>query len=281
MKKSIMIIVPHQDDEILMTAGVIRRAVLAGETVDVVMATNGDCGCPDRSAGTARLRESMRGLKLLGLSSEHFHILGYADTGMPKEQSFLHHLYTEADEDKVYPSSCAVQTYGLPEKAEYHMEQSGTHAGYSRRCFKQDLKAIIRQKLPGRIYTTSQYDTHGDHSALYHFVREILGELTEEAECGQPYEPEVYTAVVHSVAGDENWPKRGTAHFDCPRGFEEHSDLKWEERICVELPDEMKRCLGDQNLKYRALSVYETALEPGAVDFLQSFIKDEEIFWRV
>ena len=57
--KSIMIVVPHQDDEILMTAGVIRRAVEAGVACTVLMATNGDYGCKDFSKGYARLRESI------------------------------------------------------------------------------------------------------------------------------------------------------------------------------------------------------------------------------
>ena len=55
--KSIMIVVPHQDDEILMTAGVIRRAVEAGVACTVLMATNGDYGCKDFSK---RVRQTER-----------------------------------------------------------------------------------------------------------------------------------------------------------------------------------------------------------------------------
>ncbi|MDO4324154.1 MAG: PIG-L family deacetylase [Lachnospiraceae bacterium] len=290
IKERIMVIVPHQDDEILMTAGVIREAVKKGASVTVVMATNGDCECRDYSKGRNRLLESLKGLELLGLEAGNFWLMGYADTGMAEEDSFLHHLYCEADAEKIYPSFCSSETYGLLEKEEYHMRQYGEHADYCRGCFKADLKEIIEKQRPEQIFTTSEFDTHGDHSALYKFVCEVLDELqetdNEEAQGsgeGEPeaYTPEVFVSVVHSMAGDENWPLRGTPRYSCPEGLEEAAGLKWDERICLHLPEEMRTERGGENLKYRALCRHETALEPNAVDFLMAFIKDEEIFWRV
>ena len=49
----------------------------------------------------------------------------------------------------------------------------------------------------------------------------------------------------------------------------------------LQMPDELKRSAGTDNLKYRALLEYETALEPNAYEFLMAFVKDEEIFWKV
>ncbi|WP_278278155.1 hypothetical protein [Blautia argi] len=43
----------------------------------------------------------------------------------------------------------------------------------------------------------------------------------------------------------------------------------------------MRRERGSKNLKYQALLKHETALEPDAREFLMSFIKNEEIFWRM
>lgn len=286
MKAGVMVIVPHQDDEILMTAGVIRKAVKEQVPVDVVMATNGDYGCGDQSKGRTRLRESIRGLEILGLDADYFHILGYADTGMPAEESFLTHLYeSKADdlqvqtgaenvENRIYQSACGTETYGLPEKEEYHMQRHGAHASYCRRDFKNDLKEIIREKRPARIYTTSEFDLHGDHSALYKFVCEVLDELAAE----EGYIPELYVSVIHSCAGDDSWPKRGTMVYDCPEGLKE---LIWDARIRLALPEEMCTAIGTENLKLQALRQHETALEPNAAEYLMTFIKDEEIFWRV
>lgn len=274
---SLMVIVPHQDDEILMTAGIIRHAVNEGISLDVVMATNGDYGCRDFSTGRTRLLETVKGLALLGVPAQRFHILGYADTGMPDEDSFLTRLYAEANAEKIYPSSCSQHTYGLADKMEFHAQKYGEHAAYCRKSFRQDLKEIISDKKPSVIITTSEWDVHGDHSGLYRFVCEVLDELKEV----EQYEPFLYTGLVHSPAGDENWPLRKTAVFDFPEGLEEKTSLKWEKRIRIPVPQEMLFDKEEENLKLQALLQYETALEPNAYDFLMAFVKEEEVLWRM
>ena len=272
---SIIVVVPHEDDEILMSAGVIRKAVEAGISCNVVMATNGDYECSDYEKGQNRLRESIAGLQVLGLSKEHLEIMGYADTGMPREDSFLTHLYEEVEEEKCYPSSCAQETYGIVEKDEFHKKKWGKHGKYCRRDFKKDLKEILREKKAEHIFTTSQYDTHGDHAALYWFVCEVLDELRNE----EGYEPSLYCGLIHSCAGDEVWPLRDTKKFTCPDGLE--GQHPWEKRCTLELPEEMKQEKGTDNLKYQALQQHKTALEPDAYEFLMAFIKDEEVFWKM
>lgn len=273
----VMVVVPHQDDEILMAAGIIRHLVNRQRSIDIVMATNGDYGCRDLSVGRARLQETVKGLKLLGVPITGLHILGYADTGMPAEDSFLTHLYEEKDGQKLYPSKCGDHTYGLLEKPELHMEKQGCHAPYCRDSFCQDLKTVLMDKKPSCILTTSPWDIHGDHSGLYRFVCEVLDELKKE----EGYEPELYTGLIHSPAGDENWPLRETKIFDCPEGLEEKTSLKWQERIRIPVPEEMLLEKGEKNLKLQALLQYETALEPNAYDFLMSFVKEEEILWKM
>lgn len=120
----IMVIVPHQDDELLLTAGVLYSAANAGLNPHVVMVTNGDYGCHDHSVGYARLRETLTGVEMLGVPNEQVTFLGYADTGMPRAESFLAGLYDETDENNVHPSHCGTETYGLPEKPDFHAQHS-------------------------------------------------------------------------------------------------------------------------------------------------------------
>jgi hypothetical protein len=47
------------------------------------------------------------------------------------------------------------------------------------------------------------------------------------------------------------------------------------------MPEGLRTENGEKNLKLLALSEYEIALEPNAVEFLMSFIKDEEFFWKL
>lgn len=273
---SIMIIVPHQDDELLLTAGIIKQAVLSHVPVHVVMATNGDYGCSDYTVGRMRLNETIEGLKVLGLSSKHVTFLGYADTGMPESDSFLAHLYNMS-EDEVLPSHCSRTTYGLVKKQDFHYEKYGEHCNYTRRNFRNDLQDVIAEMKPLNIFTTSEYDTHGDHSGLYKFVVEILHSLNQES----TYTPNLYSGIVHSLAGDEKWPLKEVLNkpFSCPNDFELTSKLKWDKRIIFSIPKEMIK--NGINEKYKALSKHKTALKPDAVDFLYSFVKSDEVFWQI
>ena len=101
----IMVIVPHQDDELLLTAGVLYSAAHAGLNPHVVMVTNGDYGCHDHRVGYARLRETLAGVEMLGVPNEQVTFLGYADTGMPRAESFLAGLYDETDERFIPPTA--------------------------------------------------------------------------------------------------------------------------------------------------------------------------------
>lgn len=274
----IMVIVPHQDDELLLTAGVLYSAAHAGLNPHVVMVTNGDYGCHDHSVGYARLRETLTGVEMLGVPNEQVTFLGYADTGMPRAESFLAGLYDETDENKVHPSHCGTETYGLPEKPDFHARHFGKPAAYTKACFVQDLKAVLDEIEPDSIITTALCDTHGDHSGLYQF---ICDELRSRREAGKKV-PTLYTGIVHSPAGDENWPLRdGVRPLTCPEGLESASTLRWEDRIVLPVPQEMLNEDLTQNLKHRAISCHKTALKPDAVDFLYSFVKADEVFWKV
>ena len=295
--ENIMIIVPHEDDEILMTAGIIEKAVREEKKVTVVMATNGDYEGTDQGSGSLRLEETICGLAVLGLEEEHIIFMGYADTGMDPRESFLYKLYQEKDENKIFQGHCSEETYGLTKKPDYHFSVYGEPAKYTRKNFKNDLKEIILTYKPDTIFTTSEEDLHGDHSGLFLFVKEIL---TEEKE----YHPILYSSVVHSVAGDEFWPERSQEvlqyirklyqiegnnlnnksekikKFSCPSGFDS-GNLKWENRISFPLDQSMATENFCENKKVKALEQHVNALKPDAVEYLYSFITSEEIFWEI
>ena len=100
--ENIMIIVPHEDDEVLMAGGIIERAVKNGKKVTVVIATNGDYEGTDMETGSIRLPETAAGLAVLGLPLENIIFMGYADTGMNAEESFLYSLYYEKEESRIH-----------------------------------------------------------------------------------------------------------------------------------------------------------------------------------
>lgn len=267
---SIQVIVPHEDDELLMTAGVLRKAALLGLGASVTMVTNGDYDFDNPQDGVKRLSETLAGLKLLGIPGEAVDFLGYPDTGMPEAESFLSRLYQCSDETQIFPGHCSTETYSIPEAPELHLRRFGSHATYCRENVAQDLLACMEARLPENIFTTSLYDEHGDHSGLYCFVMDAVAALQKQH---PGYSPRIFTGIVHSRAGDANWPPPGEPGdvFPIPPGFEESCPLRWEDRLVftVEEPE----------LKQRAIACHQTALKPDAVDFLYSFVRREELFF--
>lgn len=276
LPERILVLAPHPDDEILMAAGLIRRGVMQEGDMTVCVVTNGDYLCPDQTKGVRRLRESMEALSLLGVEEKNIHFLGYPDTGFEPEVSFLTGLLAEMDEKRVHASSCGRETYGLEgKKPDFRFALEGRHSPYCKAAFEEDLKDMIAMANPDLILTSSPWDQHGDHAGLYTFVRNRL--LT------MPKRPVLWSSLIHSPSGDDCWPSTDPSYenFTCPPGM---NRSLWEQRISVPLPVEMMGGVPEEHVKYRAILTHRTALnfteEPEVVNYLLSFAKGEEIFWK-
>src|SRR5438067_6956285 len=76
--KTLLVIAPHPDDEALMGSGIIYSALARGDTVKVIVMTNGDAGgTPSTTLGITREGETVTGMSTLGLSEQDIIILGY------------------------------------------------------------------------------------------------------------------------------------------------------------------------------------------------------------
>lgn len=108
MTRTLVAFHAHPDDEALLTAGTMARAVAEGHRVVMVVATDGDLGTeeysPDGRFGERRLAEARKSAHVLGVARvEH---LGYADSGLgpqtypdpPGRSRFVHAPVEEAAE---------------------------------------------------------------------------------------------------------------------------------------------------------------------------------------
>src|SRR5438067_10555840 len=107
LAKTILVFAPHPDDEALIAAGRVRAAVLAGDTVKIIVVTNGDAQTGGVDAGLRREGESVAAAQLLGLTDEQNVIfLGYPDASMLD-------IYNAASPSAVITSAAGqTQTYG-------------------------------------------------------------------------------------------------------------------------------------------------------------------------
>ena len=253
---TILVVVPHSDDEIILFGGLIQRALKENHDVHVALVTNGDYEATTEEEGITRPLETLEGLKLLGMPEENIHLMGYADIGMPKAESFVWRLWEKADEESVVPSYVGIHTYGPTSHPDFHTSRYGGPALYTKRAFREDLRNLLEVVKPDAVFTTHPADAHGDHAGLYQFLHQMV-------------EPaKLYNAFCHSELGDAAWPLTGE-HFTCPPGMES----AWASAVKLDLTQEETRRKG------QALEVHKAALKPDAVDYLRSFIKSDEIYF--
>ncbi len=90
-----VIIVPHQDDEILTACAMIRCLVMSRARVCVVYTTRGDMKCK----ADIRRKEALEALSLLGVNEKDVYFLGYEDSYFREDHS---HIFYNRDISRRY-----------------------------------------------------------------------------------------------------------------------------------------------------------------------------------
>jgi LmbE family N-acetylglucosaminyl deacetylase len=273
--KSILVVGPHPDDETMIAGGRTRAAVLAGDTVHVVVATNGDND--GKAAGLVREAESVAAARVLGVPEENVVFLGYGDQS-------LYRIWSSKDGTAVFKSAAGqTATYanrGLG-RVDFHRFRTGAAGPYSRETALDDFKALITTFHPDEIYTVSFWDNHGDHAATAYFINEALIALKRQ---GADVRVRVFQGMVWPPDTGNcygSWPPAAGGAlpyppFPAPPCIERGTSLDWSQVQIFPLPPEMQARLPAANLKWQALAAYRSQFN----DFLASFIRKDEFFWR-
>ena len=167
----IMIVAPHNDDEVLAAGGLIQKAKEAKAKIVVVIVTNGDghrfttveefkklYPAPDDyvKSGYMRQDESKAALAILGVQSEDLIFLGYPDRGIKS-------LYGK-NWDNPYESP-----YTHLNSSEYSNSYQ-PNVLYTGNNLLNNLEEIMIKYNPTIIISSSRFDRHGDHQAVAEFV---------------------------------------------------------------------------------------------------------------
>jgi len=269
--KTVLVIGPHEDDEVLLAAGRIRSAVLAGDRVKVVLVTNGDSS--GTAVGLARQAESVAAAELLGLTEQDVVFLGYGDGSMLT-------LYRSSSGSQVFRSYASqTATYGNRGLGgmEWHRHRTGSPAPYTRDAVLGDFQDLFQFFLPDEIYTVSTFDTHSDHQATALFVAEALVNLRRG---GVPIGTRLYQGIIWAPANG-NWPDpsglggcAGATPYTEPR-WAPHPAVDWSQALRFPAPAEMQASDPLFNLKCQAIQRYPSQVTP----FLLSFARKDEVFW--
>lgn len=183
--KTVMILVPHEDDELII-AGSIFPILRANHcNISVVYSTNGDYTSVD--LGKRRLEEALDYCKHEGISVENVFFMGFGDQGTRGE-----HLYNS--NVPIKSPAGREQTYGLESHKSVAELYFGNEVEYSSENYKRILKSILINILPD-IIICIDCDIHSDHIALSLMFEDVLSELIRK----QNFTPIVLKAFAHDM----------------------------------------------------------------------------------
>jgi len=261
----ILILAPHPDDEALGACGVIQQALSCGAKVKVLYLTNGDHNqfafivyakrLPIRKAefihlGEVRRRESIKAMQLLGLSEKDLIFLGYPDFG-----TFT--IFSRYWETKKPFRSLLTRISRVPYK-----EDLSFGAPYTGESILADIKRVLLDYKPNKVFVTHPADVNVDHKSFYLFLQVALADLR-----GRISYPKIYPYLIHRVG----WPLPRHYHpqlaLEPPKEFI-GSAARWFSLALT--PEQLEK-------KHQAILCYKSQTESSAF-YLLAFARKNELF---
>lgn len=266
--KKVMVIVPHEDDDLLISGQVLPSMYKNGADVRVVFATNGD----KRVSAYTRQSEACNALEKLGIPREKVIFLGYPDGTQ---------LYVGK---KAYSfSSGWDHTYAGKGFKDYHFDRFGTHAKYTAENMVDDIESVVLEYRPDYILAID-FDTHTDHrgvsisfeKAMERILKKESGYTPKVLKCfgyslAWKSKPDFYALNIKStVMQDREKNNDPSYETDVPQ-------YRWNNR--VRLPID-KKSLSHSILRcseYKALSEH---LSQYAYCYSERIINGDSVYWN-
>lgn len=266
--KKVMFIVPHEDDDLLISGQVLPPMYKNGADVRVVFATNGD----KRVSAYTRQSEACNALEKLGIPREKVIFLGYPDGTQ---------LYVGK---KAYSfSSGRDHTYAGKGVKDYHFDRFGTHAKYTAENMVDDIESVVLEYRPDYILAID-FDTHTDHrgvsisfeKAMERILKKESGYTPKVLKCfgyslAWKSKPDFYALNIKStVMQDREKNNDPSYETDVPQ-------YRWNNR--VRLPID-KKSLSHSILRcseYKALSEH---LSQYAYCYSERIINGDSVYWN-
>ena len=231
IKQKVLVIAPHEDDESISCAGVIKKAIDNGVDVRVMYVSNGDSTYQPQ----IRAQEAITAMSRLGVNKSKLYYLSYG------AWSVLDGLYYSKD----YPSMvlCSIpgniETYGFPGIIEdYHFLTTGSHASYCRQNVLSDIQDVIDKFRPDDIYMPSPFERDSDHKATALFTIEAVLNIKKN----DNYRPVIHEYQVYKYGLPQNYinyyfPPVLYTNVDANMDFT--SPYNWADRESIPVPFEM------------------------------------------
>lgn len=266
--KKVMVIVPHEDDDQLISGQVLPPMYKNGADVRVVFATNGD----KRVSAYTRQSEACNALEKLGIPREKVIFLGYPDGTQ---------LYV--GKKAFFFSSGWDHTYAGKGFKDYHFDRFGTHAKYTAENMVDDIESVVLEYRPDYILAID-FDTHTDHrgvsisfeKAMERILKKESGYTPKVLKCfgyslAWKSKPDFYALNIKStVMQDREKNNDPSYETDVPQ-------YRWNNRIRLPID---KKSLSHSILRcseYKALSEH---LSQYAYCYSERIINGDSVYWN-
>lgn len=263
--RRVMVIVPHQDDELNILGGVLEEYVRYGSELYPVFITNGDY----YQTADVRYQEALAVLDRIGVPEDHAVFLGYGDNwkeGGP-------HIYNAAPGAVAESRAGRKKTYGAEEHPAYREGRA-----YTIDNLTEDLKDVIQENMPDVIFC-SDYDHHVDHKATTLLFDKVMGQILKE---DPEYTPVVYKAYAYGTAweAEKDYYRNNILSTKNPFGEpygQRPAVYRWEDRVRFPVQGEgLSRSLMSAE-GYALLSLHESQ---GAKLEAASVINGDKVAWQ-
>lgn len=269
--QNVLVIVPHEDDEINVAGSIMYDYVQKGATVTCVFTTNGDYSF----AAATRMAEAEHSLHTLGVQQIFF--LGYGDTSNHYKGG---HLFYAKQEPVTSPSGHK-ETYGAWHFEDYALQARGRHSPYCRAAMCEDLESLLLELAAPLIFCVD-LDVHADHRAASLIFEEALGNILRRP--GNTYQPIIVFkgfAYCTSFGAPKDFYARNIRSVPLPAQTEDSligfSLYTWQTRVRFPV---LPACRGHflrDNLLYRALFAH--ASQSAALHAVR-IANGDAVFWQ-
>lgn len=251
---TLLVIVPHQDDEINTAGATIVGAIEEGIDVHIAYMTNGDW---DYEV-PLRNREALDVAHYLGIPSCNIHFLNYPDCG--------------SDTISVY-EQCYKIDRGVNGSTIYYR---GRHISWH--TLIEDIKRVIELVSPNCIISTG-FDSHRDHRQCEISVLEVMQALWNQGSNIKLYTGFAYGTAYESI---DDWfsphlysTKMNPLVLD-PHQTTPSDNLNWNDRIRIPIPASCQQRHMISNPLYIALGLH---ISQAAYRRSMRLINSDQVFW--
>lgn len=214
----VLILVPHQDDEINLMGGVLEPLAKICD-VWVVYSTNGTA-----KGKCVRPQEACNALGKYGVKRQNIIFLGFDQSPVDGK---TRHMYNFPPDEVVVSEYGRKETW-VPNGFLCH----SLHQAYTQANYEGDIESIIKELKPDFVFVTG-YDGHSDHRALVLSTMKALSRVLKD---NPSYHPSVYTGFAYSGAWRQSPDFYESINIDSTarQGASQMKEVNcylWEERL--------------------------------------------------